>query len=323
MTDTNIDLDLKAVISVEQEALQEFEKNLDPGFSALVRKMTSCAGRVVLTGIGKSGLIARKIVATLCSTGTSALFLNPVEGMHGDLGVLRKDDLVLVLSWSGATEELLRILPFIRRQGVFLCAMTSGKDSELARNSDLIALLPPMAEACPFNLAPTTSTTLQLVAGDALAIAVLKQKGFTDTDFAQLHPGGSLGRQFIRIKEIMKTGDELPLIEETAGFRDVLDCIISGKKGVALIVNKAGKLTGIVVDGDLKRILLERSAEDLFQLLAKDIMTPDPEVISPDRLVTEALSRMQGRITSLPVTDQTGKPLGLLHVHDILQKGFV
>jgi arabinose-5-phosphate isomerase len=299
------------------------EKCLDQSHVTFVEWAAACKGRLVFTGIGKSGIIARKLAATFSSTGTSAYFLDPTSGIHGDLGVLGKDDMVIALSKSGNTEEVLRLIPYIKRMGIRLVSMTEQKNSPLAKHSLLVLRIPAEPEACPYNLAPTTSTTMQLVLGDALAIALLKAKGFSRKDFALLHPGGSLGRQLMKVKEVMRSRKELPLAKEDTPMRKILETIISGRLGVAVIVGQKGKLAGIIVDGDLKRILVSREQGDFFGLKAKDVMTREPRTISPDHLVVEALSVMQGKITSLVVTDRKGIPVGLIHMHDILQKGFL
>lgn len=299
------------------------EKILDQSHVTFVEWASACKGRLVFTGIGKSGIIARKLAATFSSTGTSAFFLDPTSGIHGDLGVLGKDDIVIALSKSGNTEEVLRLIPFIKRMGIRLVSMTEHKGSPLGRHSSLVLRIPAEPEACPYNLAPTTSTTLQLVLGDALAISLLKAKGFSRKDFALLHPGGSLGRQLMKVDEVMRPKQDLPLAKEDTPMRKILETIISGRLGVAVIVGKKGTLSGIIVDGDLKRILISRDQGDFFELKAKDVMTQNPRTIAPESLVVEALSVMQGKITSLVVTDRKRIPVGLIHMHDILQKGFI
>ncbi len=315
--------DIKEAISKERLALSELESIITDQHVRFVKMAQDCHGRIIFTGIGKSGIIGKKLAATFSSTGTSAFFLDPTSGIHGDLGALGKGDVVVALSKSGNTEEVLRIIPYIKRLGIKLVAMTEHPGSELGKHSDLVLRIPAMAEACPFNLAPTISTTLQLVLGDALAIALLKAKGFSKNDFALLHPGGSLGRQLMKVSEVMRTGKDLSVVDEDSTMDVILNSIISGRAGVAIIVNKKKKLTGIIVDGDLKRILVDHRKEDFFKIKARDVMTRHPKVITKDSLVVEALSIMQGRITSLVVIDKGHKPVGLIHLHDILQKGFI
>jgi len=317
---------VRAAVGVELKGLTKLRRNIPPAVADAVRMIASCKGRIVFTGVGKSGLIGRKVSATFSSIGVSSFFFNPSEGVHGDLGALAKNDVVVAFSKSGNTQELLKIIPFIRRVGLGLISVTENSRSRLSRLSDISLVLPDAKEACPYNLAPTTSTTMQLVLGDAMAIALLKEKKFTAEDFALLHPGGNLGRQMMKVAEIMRKGRELPLVPEETTMEQVLGTIISKKLGVAIITGKGGRLAGIIVDGDLKRILLKNRSTDLFKLRAKDVMTRSPATIGPDKLVVEALSMMQGRITSLVVAEggsrRPGKPVGLVHVHDILRQGF-
>ncbi len=315
--------DIKNVIRNEGSAIRVLQKHIDARYIKFIQRVADCRGRVILTGVGKSGIIAQKIAATFSSTGTASFFLDAAAGIHGDLGVLVKDDIVIALSKSGNTEELLRLLPHIKRMGIYLASMTENPASELGKHSDIVLKIPAIPEACPYNLAPTTSTTLQLVLGDALAVALLKEKKFAKKDFASLHPGGNLGRQLMLVKEVMRPKSGLPIVDENASMEVILNEIISGKIGVAVIVDKNKKLAGIIVDGDLKRILLKNKGADFFHIHAKDVMTRNPKIISPDSLVVEALAVMQGRITSLVVTDKLRRPVGIIHMHDILQKGFI
>ena len=323
MTRSEILKTIRAAVGVELDGLKKLAGKVPSAAADAVKLIASCKGRVVFTGVGKSGLISRKVSATFSSIGVSSFFFNPSEGVHGDLGALAKDDIVFAFSKSGDTQELLKIVPFIRRTGMSLVSVTENGRSRLAQLSDISLVLPSAKEACPYNLAPTTSTTMQLVLGDALAIALLKEKKFTAEDFALLHPGGSLGRQMMKVSEIMRKGSDLPLVRADATMEKVLRVIISKKLGVAIITGTDGRLAGIIVDGDLKRILLKNRSSDLFKLRASDVMTRSPLTIGPGRLVAEALSIMQGRITSLVVTDpRTRKPVGLVHIHDILKQGF-
>jgi len=310
-------------IDIELKGIKALKKALSKDFVKSVILMKNCKGRVVCTGIGKSGIIARKIAATLSSTGTSSFYLNPVEGSHGDLGVLLKDDIVLALSKSGETEELISILPYLKRRNLKIIAVTEKANSVLAQNSSIVLLLPEVKEACPFNLAPTTSTTLQLILGDALAVALLKEKKFTSHDFALLHPGGNLGKQLMTVKELMHSNEEMPLVKETDNMEKVLHEIVDKKLGMTVVVDSRNNLKGIIVDGDFKRILLQNKSVDLFKRTAGDFMTKNPKTINQNKLVTEALARMQGKITSLVVVNSAKKPLGVIHLHDIIKKGFL
>ena len=310
-------------IDIELKGIKALKKILSNDFVKSVTLMKNCKGRVVCTGIGKSGIIARKIAATLSSTGTSSFYLNPVEGSHGDLGVLLKDDVVLALSKSGGTEELISILPYLKRRNLKIIAVTEKEDSVLAQNSSIVLLLPEMKEACPFNLAPTTSTTLQLILGDALAVALLKEKKFTPHDFALLHPGGNLGKQLMTVNELMHSSEEMPVVKENDNMEKVLHQIVDKKLGMTIVVDNRNKLKGIIVDGDFKRILLKNKSVDLFSRTASDFMTKNPKTINKNKLVTEALGKMQGKITSLVVVNSAKKPLGVIHLHDIIKKGFL
>jgi arabinose-5-phosphate isomerase len=315
---------IKSVIGIEIKGLRSLYDEVDENFSKAVDMIADCKGRVIFTGIGKSGLIARKIAATFSSVGISSFYLDPAEGVHGDLGVLVKGDIVIGLSKSGTTAELCRLVPYIKRMGICFIAMTSNSRSELASESDLVLKIPDVQEACPYNLAPTTSTTMQLVLGDALAIVLLKKKGFTREDFALLHPGGNIGKQLIKVRDLMHKGAGLPLVRESKKMGKVLQTISRGKpRGIAIITNDKGILTGIIVDGDLKRILIKYKGADIYSLTAEDVMTRNPKVIREDKLVVEALAIMEGRITSLVVVDGRKRPIGLLHMHDIIKKGFV
>jgi len=269
--------------------------------------------------MGKSGIIGKKIAATLTSTGTPAFFLDPAEGSHGDLGLVMQEDIIIVLSKSGETDEIVKIVPYIKRFNAKLITITSSPRSILARNSDIILDLGVVEEACPLNLAPTSSTTAQLVLGDAIAVALLKMRNFTKEDYAQFHPGGMLSKKLLKVSDIMHTGKELPLVNENDSMKKVISRILEINYGVAIIVNNKKKLTGIIVDGDLKRILMKTN--EFMDKPAKEFMIKNPRTINKDALVAKALKIMEGKITSLIITNSKNEPIGLLHIHDILKSG--
>ena len=273
-------------------------------------------GRVVLTGVGKSGLICKKIAATLSSTGTPAFFLHPTDAAHGDLGMVRGEDTVVAVSNSGETEELLSIIPIIKSFGIPVIAITSNPESSLARLSDVVLNLHVKKEACPLNLAPTTSTTATLALGDALAAALMKLKGFTSSDFKRLHPGGKLGIRLSRVKDLMRKGKEIPAVSPETPVKEVIYEISSKKLGATLVVDNEKKLIGIITDGDLRRAF-ERGFG--LNSKAKEIMTEKPKVINGELFAEEALKIMEeNKITVLPVINKEGKVVGIVHLHDIL-----
>jgi arabinose-5-phosphate isomerase len=285
-------------------------------FEAAVHLIGHATGRVIVTGIGKSGHVGRKIAATLASTGTPALFVHPTEASHGDLGMITRQDVVLALSWSGETAELAGLIAYSRRFSVPLVAMTSNAKSTLAKAAEIVLALPKMQEACPHGLAPTTSTTMQLALGDALAMSLLESKGFSANDFKQFHPGGKLGASLLHIGEIMHTGDELPIGRIDMKMSEALVVMTEKSFGCIGIVNKSGRLVGIITDGDLRRHM----GEDLLAQRVGDIMTKNPKTVKPDTLASGALATLGGRITALFVV-KDGKPVGIVHVHDLLRAG--
>jgi|CXWL01.1.fsa_nt_gi arabinose-5-phosphate isomerase len=303
------------VLEVEAEAVRGLVAQLDEGFDRAVELLRGCAGRVVCTGMGKSGIIMRKIAATLSSTGTPSLFLHPAEAIHGDLGMIGDGDVVLAASYSGTTEELVRLVQILKRLEVPLVAMTANPRSPLARHADVHLRAAIDKEACPLNLAPTASTTATLALGDALAMAVLEARGFTREDFARLHPGGNLGKRLLRVRELMHTGDEVPQVPATASMREAIYEMSRKKLGITAVVAD-GALAGVISDGDLRR-LLERDV-DLRPLAAADCMGTSPKTIAGDELSSAALARMEShRITSLFVTDAKGTLEGIVHLHDL------
>jgi arabinose-5-phosphate isomerase len=287
----------------------------------------NCKGRVVVTGMGKSGHIANKIAATLASTGTPALFLHPAEGIHGDLGMVTKGDLVIALSNSGETEELSRMLPSLKRIGIKIIALTGNLDSTLARNCDVVIYVGVKEEACPLGLAPTASTTATLAMGDALAVVLLNRKGFREEDFACFHPGGSLGKRLLlRVRDIMHTGDAIPKVSVDTLIKDAIYEISSKKMGVTAVLDPAGKLLGVISDGDLRRWMerTEKTGENLLSKKAREIMTKDPKVIAKDALAAEAMAIMENSsITCLMILDADKRPEGVIHLHDLLKAGVV
>jgi arabinose-5-phosphate isomerase len=309
------------VLKIEARAVEGLIENIGSDFVKAVDVIYKTKGRVVLSGMGKSGLIARKIVATLNSTGTAAIYLHPTDALHGDLGMVRKEDVVILISKSGETEEVMNLLPMLKRLKVTLIAMTGVKKSKLAKECDIFLSIEVKEEACPHDLAPTASTTATLALGDALSVSLLKKKGFTAEDFALLHPGGSLGKRLsLEIKELMIKGKNIPIVKEDCSIKDVIIEITSKRLGATCVVNSKGHLTGIVTDGDLRR-LLEKTL-DIKKLQAKDIMSKDPKVMKPDYLASFALQQMENyKITSLVIVDKSKKPVGIIHLHDLINLG--
>ena len=311
----------KEVINIEAGAVAGLTESINEQFARAVDLIYHSKGRVVLSGMGKSGLVARKIVATLNSTGTAAIFLHPTDALHGDLGMVRKDDVVILISKSGETEEIINLLPMLKRLNVSLIAMCGKEDSKLARECDLFLNIAVKEEACPHDLAPTASTTATMVIGDALSVTLLKKRGFTAEDFAFLHPGGSLGKRLsLQIREIMTQGDRIPVVKEDYPIKDVIFEITSKRLGSTCVVDVNGILSGIITDGDLRR-LLEKTL-DIKELTAKDIMTKNPKVLNPDYLASFALQQMENyKITSLVIIDESKHPVGIIHLHDLINLG--
>ncbi len=317
----------KKVLRIEADAIARLIDRLDENFDRAVDLIMNCKGRVVVTGMGKSGHIGNKIAATLASTGTPALFLHPAEGIHGDLGMVTKGDLVIALSNSGETEELSRMLPSLKRIGIKIIALTGNLDSTLARNSDVVIYVGVKEEACPLGLAPTASTTATLAMGDALAVVLLNRRGFREEDFACFHPGGSLGKRLLlRVRDIMHTGDAVPKVSVDTLIKDAIYEISSKKMGVTAVLDPAGKLLGVISDGDLRRWMerTEKTGENLLAKKAGDIMTHDPKVIAKDALAAEAVALMENSsITCLMILDADRRPEGVIHLHDLLKAGVV
>ena len=321
MTSDEIIKNGKEVIRIEAEAVANLSHSINDQFVKAINIISESKGRVVLTGMGKSGLIARKIVATLNSTGTAAIYLHPTDALHGDLGMVRKEDVVILISKSGNTEEIAKLLPMLKRLGVKMIAMCGIENSRLAQECDIFLNISVKEEACPHDLAPTASTTATLVMGDALSVALLQKRNFTIEDFAFLHPGGSLGKRLsLQISEIMIRDDRVPIVKEDASLKDVIIEITSKRLGTTCVVDSNGVLMGIVTDGDLRR-LLEKTL-DIKDLIAKDVMTKKPKVLKESYLASFALQQMENyKITSLIITNEANKPVGIVHLHDLINLG--
>jgi len=311
----------KSVVKIEGDAVLNLIDKIDLNFVKTVRLIAESKGRVVFTGMGKSGIIARKIVATLNSTGTAAIFMHPTDALHGDLGMVRKDDVAILISKSGNTEELLQLMPMLKRIGVTIIGMLGALSSKLSKECDVVLDVSVKEEACPYDLAPTASSTAALVMGDALAITLLEIRGFTAEDFALLHPGGSLGKRLsLRIEEIMIKGNDIPMVNEKASLKDTILEITSKRLGTTCVVNDDGILSGIVTDGDLRR-LLEKTLE-IKNIKAEDVMTKKPKTIGKILLASFALQQLEKfNITSLIVVDKENRPEGIVHLHDLVKLG--
>lgn len=316
----------KEVLRMEAEAISALIPRINGSFAAAVDLVLACEGRIVVTGMGKSGLIGQKIAATLASTGTPAFFLHPAEAIHGDLGMVTGKDIVVALSNSGETDEVINILPVLKRIGSGLIAMTGHAQSTLALNADLVLDVGVAKEACPLGLAPTASTTAALAMGDALAVALLSARKFTPEEFALFHPGGSLGRKLLlTVEKVMHSGEENPVIERDKTLQEALFVITSKGLGATNVVNEAGVLVGIITDGDIRRSL--EKGYDVLSRPLTETMTPTPKTITPDKLAAQALQMMEKNrprpITVLPVVDKAKKPVGMLHLTDLLKAGVV
>ncbi len=313
----------RQVLTIESDAVRLLAERLNEAFPLALTIVLNCRGRVVVTGMGKSGHVARKIAATLASTGTPAFFVHPGEASHGDLGMIAPEDVVIALSNSGESAEVITILPLIKRRGAKLIGMSGNPKSTLARESDAHLNVAVDKEACPLNLAPTASTTAALAMGDALAVALLDARGFTPEDFARTHPGGSLGRRLlVHVRDVMHEGEKLPIVGESASLKDALLEMTRKGLGMTAVVDGGGRLAGVFTDGDLRRTL-EKSV-DVHAAKIADLMTRNPKSIEPDRLAVEAVERMQElKINGLLVIDTERKLVGALNMHDLLKAGVV
>jgi arabinose-5-phosphate isomerase len=306
----------RQVLQVEADAIRNLMDNLGEEFDRAVELIAACEGRLVLTGMGKSGIICRKIAATMSSTGTPSLFMHPAEAIHGDLGMVTSDDLVVAISQSGSTDEIIELLRMLRRLGVTLIAITSSPGSTLAEAADLHLDVGVRREACPMNLAPTASTTASLALGDALAMAVSVKKGFKEEDFARLHPGGKLGKKFLKVGDLMHTGDDVPRVEADTAMKDVIYEMSRKGLGLTTVQDERGRLLGLITDGDLRR-LMEKDADPMART-AGEVMHRGGVCIHPDKLATAALKLLEEkRITSLLVCDGEAPVVGVLHLHDL------
>ncbi len=322
---TNKDIEsARRTIDKEVDALRIMESELDASLTEALDMIQAAKGRVIVTGMGKSGHIGNKIAATLASTGTPSFFVHPAEASHGDLGMLTDDDVVLAISNGGESKELSDILIYCKRYGIPLISMTKNPDSTLGKAGDIILRLPDAGEACPLGMAPTSSTTATLVLGDILAIALMERKGFSKNNYKQRHPGGKLGALLQKVSDLMHQGDEMPILNEHAALRQIILTMSSKMLGCVGIVNENGELSGMITDGDLRRAMVNSLDNDLFEKNAEDIMTKNPKTTSPDTLVAEAVNIMNNTgkgITQLFVIENK-KPIGVIHMHDCLRAGF-
>lgn len=312
----------KEVIDIEISELNQLRNRLDENFVAAIKLILACSGKVIVTGVGKSGVIARKIAATLSSTGTPSLFLHAGEGLHGDLGAVSPNDCVICISKSGNSEEINNILPVIKKMGVPIIGFTANTDSYLGKYSDVVLDIRVSKEACPNDLAPTASTTVTLVLGDALAVAILKERNFTSEDFALLHPGGSLGKRLlVKVDDLMETGDKVAKISPDTVMKEaVLE--MANKRGICAIVNENDVLLGVITTGDLNRLV--KSTEHFFNIPVKDIMNTSPKAIVKGILAYNAYKKMEEfRVIAMPVIDDQQKVVGMIHLHDIMRAGII
>jgi len=307
----------RRVLGIEAQALQEMLERLDASFERAVRLLAACRGRVVVTGMGKSGLIGRKISATFSSTGTPSFFLHPADALHGDLGMLARGDALLAITYGGETEEILNLLEPLKRFEIPIVALTGNPRSTLAEASDAVIDVSVKEEACTLNLAPTASTTVAMAVGDALAVSLLEQRGFKSDDFAALHPAGRLGKKLLRVEHLMHSGDAVPRVSPTTPMPATFHEMSAKKLGMTTVIGADGTLLGILTDGDLRR-LMEKHGGETLSMTAGDCMVHTPQTISPNLLASEALNLMEKKkITSVVVVDGSQKVLGVVHLHDL------
>lgn len=306
----------RKVLKIEAEAIDAIREKLDERFMQALDTLEKCQGRIVTSGMGKSGIIARKVAATFASTGSPSLFLHPAEAIHGDLGMLVRGDVLVGISYSGETGEILRLVEYIKRLSIPLIVLTGRSDSSLGKSADVLLDIGISEEACHLGLAPTASTTASLALGDALAVALSVRKGFRMEDFATLHPGGKLGRRFLRIRDLMRTGTAVPKVTTTVNMKDVIYVMSDGRMGITAVTDADNHLLGVISDGDLRRMLGKRG--NILQLSAGECMTPGPKTIRADELATSALALMErNKITSLFIVDHTDRVEGAIHLHDL------
>lgn len=307
----------RRVLKIEAQALQDLLAKLDKSFEEAVELLLACKGRVVVTGMGKSGLVGRKISATLSSTGTPSFFLHPADALHGDLGMLAKGDVVMTITYGGETQEILNLLETLKRLEIPIVTMTGARKSTLAEASDVVLDVSVKEEACSLNLAPTASTTVAMALGDALAVSLLERRGFKPDDFAELHPAGRLGKKLLRVEHLMHSGDTLPRVAPETLMPAVFHEMSAKKLGMTTVTTADGKLAGILTDGDLRR-LMEQHGGATLSLKAGDCMARTPQTVSPKVLASEALNLMEKRkITSVVVVDDTQRVVGVVHLHDL------
>ena len=311
----------RTILEKEARAIQQIAERLDDSFSEAVKLLAACKGKIIISGMGKSGIIAQKIAATMSSTGSTALFLHPADAAHGDLGIVSQDDVVICLSKSGTTEELNFIIPALKQIGATIIAMSGNKRSFLALNAHITLDTDIEKEACPYDLAPTTSTTAMLAMGDALAISLMQQKNFTQRDFALTHPKGSLGRRLtVKVTDIMAKDNAVPFVKENASVTDLILEMTSKRYGVSAVVDEEGRLTGIFTDGDLRRLV--QSGKEFLSLSAGSVMTANPKTVSTSTMAKECLDILETyRITQLLVCDSEQHPVGMVHIHDLITLG--
>lgn len=312
----------KEIVKKEADELLSLQKRIGGNFVKAVEAIYNCKGKVIVSGIGKSGIIGRKIAATLSSTGTPAFHLHPTEGIHGDVGLVTKNDVVIAISKSGETEELFRLIPTLKRIGAFIIAFTGNSHSTLAKQSDVVLDISVDEEACPYNLVPTSSTAVTLALGDALALCLFHLKNLKPEDFALFHPGGSIGRKLLtKVEDVMLTGSYVPIVPVKASMKETI-LEMTSKRGITTVIDSKGKITGVITDGDLRRLLEKRS--DIFKMSAGEIMTFNPRTVKKEELAINAVKLMEAYgITSIPVVNTTNRPIGIIHLHDLMRLGIV
>ncbi len=311
----------KEVLDIEAKSILRLKNNIGEEFDKAIDILYNCKGRVIVTGMGKSGLIGKKIAATMSSTGTPTYFLHPAESTHGDSGVITRNDVIIAISNSGETQELLNLLPLIKRFGCEMIGMTGNLNSTLAKTSEVVLDISVEREACPLGKAPTASTTATLAMGDALAVCLMEKKGFTKEDFLLFHPSGKLGKGLTyKVRDLMITGDKMPLVSESESFKDVINTISEYKLGMAMVLNDDKTLAGVLTDGDIRRTVIKYP--DTSNIKVKDVMTTNPKRITSDAYAASALNLMEKySITALAVVDEGNVPVGVIHVHDLLRAG--
>lgn len=312
----------KDVLKIEANSILRLVDTIGENFDNAVELLYNCKGRVIITGMGKSGLIGKKIAATLSSTGTPSYFLHPAESTHGDSGIITREDVVIAISNSGETQELMNLLPLIKRFGVKMVAMTGNLNSTLAKAGDVVLDISVEREACPLNKAPTASTTATLAMGDALAVCLLEKRGFSEEDFLIFHPSGALGKGFLyRVKDLMLSDmEKLPIVHENESFTNVIETISKYKLGMAIMVNQSGVITGVLTDGDIRRTLIKHKND--LSIAVNEVMTANPKRIKAEDYAASALHLMEKySITALAVVDENDRPIGVIHIHDILKAG--